>query len=114
MLSLSFADPIVPPYVGPLWRRPTHASLQAMAPSASCTWQARQSALARRMVPKPGWVNRNLQDVIEYLREENRVLHEQLGGCGGRRLLFTDAQRPSLDIPNRLNAGESGSMFDGF
>ena len=35
-----------------------------------------------------GWVNRNQQDVIEYLQEENRVLREHLGG---RRLLFTDA-----------------------
>ena len=26
-----------------------------------------------------GWVNRSQQDVIEYLREENRVLREQLG-----------------------------------
>jgi hypothetical protein len=27
-----------------------------------------------------GWVNRHQQDVIDYLVEENRVLHEQLGG----------------------------------
>ncbi len=40
-----------------------------------------------------GWVNRSQQDVIEYLREENRVLREQLGG---RRLLFTDGQRRRL------------------
>jgi hypothetical protein len=26
-----------------------------------------------------GWVNRSQQDVIEYLQEENRVLHEHLG-----------------------------------
>ena len=29
-----------------------------------------------------GWVNRQQADVIAYLREENRVLKEQLGGCG--------------------------------
>ena len=40
-----------------------------------------------------GWVNRSQQDVIEYLREENRVLREQLGG---RRLLFTNGQRRRL------------------
>ena len=40
-----------------------------------------------------GWINRTQQDVIEYLQEENRVLREQLGG---RRLLFTDAQRRRL------------------
>jgi hypothetical protein len=37
-----------------------------------------------------GWVNRQQQDVIEYLRAENRALREQLGG---KRLRFTDAQR---------------------
>ena len=26
-----------------------------------------------------GWVNRRQQDVIDYLKEENRVLREQLG-----------------------------------
>jgi hypothetical protein len=30
-----------------------------------------------------GWVNRSQQDVIDYLREENRVLREQVGD--GRR-----------------------------
>ncbi len=40
-----------------------------------------------------GWVNRSQQDVIEYLHDENRVLREQLGG---KRLLFTDAQRRRL------------------
>jgi putative transposase len=40
-----------------------------------------------------GWVNRNQQDVIEYLEEENRVLREQLGG---KRLRFTDRQRRRL------------------
>ena len=40
-----------------------------------------------------GWVNRFQQDAIEYLKEENRVVREQLGG---RRLRFTDAQRRRL------------------
>jgi putative transposase len=40
-----------------------------------------------------GWVNRSQLDLIEYLEEENRVLREQLGG---RRLLFTNAQRRRL------------------
>ena len=34
-----------------------------------------------------GWMNQRQQNVIEYLREENRVLREQLGE---RRLRFTD------------------------
>ena len=32
-----------------------------------------------------GWMNQQQQQAIEYLREENKVLREQLGG---RRLLF--------------------------
>jgi len=33
-----------------------------------------------------GWLNRKQQDAIEYLKEENRVLREQLGG---RRIRFS-------------------------
>ena len=40
-----------------------------------------------------GWVNRHQLDLIEYLREENRVLREAMGG---RPLQFTDAQRRRL------------------
>lgn len=40
-----------------------------------------------------GWVNRRQADVIDYLREENRVLREQLKG---RRIRFTDEQRRRL------------------
>ena len=40
-----------------------------------------------------GWVNRQQQDVIEYLVEENRVLKEQLAG---RRLRLNDEQRRRL------------------
>jgi putative transposase len=42
-----------------------------------------------------GWMNQRQQNVIEYLREENRVLREQLGN---RRLLFTDDQRRRLAV----------------
>lgn len=38
-------------------------------------------------------MNQQQQQAIEYLREENKVLREQLGG---RRLRFTDNQRPRL------------------
>ena len=34
-----------------------------------------------------GWVNREQQAIIDYLKEENAVLLEQMGG---RRLRFTD------------------------
>jgi hypothetical protein len=51
-----------------------------------------------------GWVNRSQQDVIEYLREENRVLREQLGG---KRLLSTDRKRPRL-APKARAIGRKG------
>ena len=40
-----------------------------------------------------GWVNRQQQEMIEYLQEENRALREHLSG---KRLRFTDAQRRRL------------------
>ena len=45
------------------------------------------------LVALAGWVNRHQLEVIAYLREENRVLHEQLDG---RRVRLTDAQRRRL------------------
>src|SRR5262245_40415223 len=49
-------------------------------------WQILLVALA-------GWMNRQQLGLIEYLREENRVLKEQLGS---RRARLTDAQRRRL------------------
>jgi putative transposase len=40
-----------------------------------------------------GWVNRQHLNVIEYLKEENRVLKERLGE---QRIRFTDAERRRL------------------
>ena len=40
-----------------------------------------------------GWVNRHQLDVIQYLKEENRVLKERLGG---QHIRFTDAERCRL------------------
>ena len=42
-----------------------------------------------------GWLNRHQEDLIDYLREENRVLREQLGG---RPLRLSDAQRRRLAV----------------
>ncbi len=42
-----------------------------------------------------GWLNRHQEDLIDYLREENRVLREQLGT---RPLRLTDAQRRRLAV----------------
>ena len=45
------------------------------------------------LVAVAGWMNRQQQQTIEYLREENRVLREQLGD---RRVRFNDDQRRRL------------------
>lgn len=47
-------------------------------------------ALQFLVVTVAGFIHRSQQDVIEYLREENRVLREQLGT---RRLRLSDDQR---------------------
>ena len=45
------------------------------------------------LIAVAGWMNQGLLAVIAYLREENRVLREQLGG---RRLPLNDGQRRRL------------------
>ena len=45
------------------------------------------------LIAVAGWMNQRQLQVIEYLREENRVLREQLGD---RRLRLTDNQRCRL------------------
>jgi putative transposase len=45
------------------------------------------------LIALAGWMNRRQYQVIDYLREENQVLREQLGG---RRLRFNDDQRRRL------------------
>lgn len=45
------------------------------------------------MIALAGWMNQRQLQTIEYLREENRVLREQLGG---RRVQFNDDQRRRL------------------
>ena len=47
------------------------------------------------LVALAGWVNRHQLEVIAYIREENRVLREQLDG---RRVRLTDAQRRRLAV----------------
>ena len=51
-------------------------------------WQMLVAALA-------GWISREQDAVIEYLREENRVLKQQLGR---KRLRLTDDQRRRLAV----------------
>jgi transposase InsO family protein len=45
-----------------------------------------------------GWLNRHQEDLIDYLREENRILREQLGS---QPLRLTDAQRRRLAVRGR-------------
>ena len=45
------------------------------------------------LVAVAGWMNQRQLQVIDYLREENRVLREQLGG---KRLRLNDDQRRRL------------------
>src|SRR3954452_5560032 len=47
------------------------------------------------LVAVAGWMNQRQQQTIEYLREENRVLREQLGN---RRLRLNDDQRRRLAV----------------
>ena len=45
------------------------------------------------LIARSGWMNQQQLELINYLREENRVLREQLGG---KRLQFNDDQRRRL------------------
>src|SRR5436853_50310 len=47
------------------------------------------------LVAVAGWMNQRQQQAIEYLREENRILREQLGD---RRVRFNDDQRRRLAV----------------
>ena len=46
-----------------------------------------------------GWINHREQEVIEYLRAENRVLREKLGK---KRILLDDDQRRCLAIKGKI------------
>ena len=52
-------------------------------------------ALRFLILTAAGWVNRHQEDMIDYLREENRVLREQLGPRPRR---LTDVQRRRLSV----------------
>jgi transposase InsO family protein len=59
-----------------------------------------------------GWVNRQQQEVIEYLRTENQVLKEKLGK---KRILLNDDQRRRLAVKGKILGrkllGEIGTLF---
>ena len=50
------------------------------------------------LISLAGYLNQQQQEVIDYLQEENRVLHEQLGS---RRLRLNDDQRRRLAVRAR-------------
>jgi hypothetical protein len=55
-----------------------------------------------------GWVNREQQQVIEYLRTENSVLREKLGK---RRILLSDDQRRRLAVKGKIPGHKRLSEF---
>ena len=61
-------------------------------------WQILVAAFA-------GWISREQDAVIDYLREENRVLKQQLG-C--KRLRLTDDQRRRLAVRGKAVIGRFG------
>src|SRR5471030_272880 len=46
-----------------------------------------------------GWINRQQQEVIEYLRTENQILKEKLGK---RRIVLSDDQRRRLAVKGKV------------
>ncbi|MEE9394877.1 MAG: hypothetical protein V3W41_20505 [Planctomycetota bacterium] len=56
-----------------------------------------------------GWLNREQQSVLDYLKEENRVLKEQLGT---KRLRLTNDQRPTTNaVASQPKVGRSVAAF---
>ena len=49
-----------------------------------------------------GWMNRQQQEAIEYLRTENRILREKLGH---KRLILNDSQKRRLAEAAGSSAG---------
>ena len=54
------------------------------------------SAVSRDLA---GWVNRQQQEAIDYLRTENQVRKEKLGG---KRILLDDNQRWRLTVKGKI------------
>ena len=58
-----------------------------------------------------GWMNRQQQELIEYLRTENQVLKEKLGK---KRILLNDDQRRRLAVKGKIlgrkRRGEVGTL----
>lgn len=72
---------------------------RAPSVAGSATLTAMSPPLQFIILLAAGWVNRHQQDVIAYLKEENRVLREQLGD---RRLRFSNDQRRRLAVKGKV------------
>jgi hypothetical protein len=51
------------------------------------------------LVMMAGWLNRHQQDVIEYVKEENKILREKLGN---KRILLNDRRQKLGTATNGL------------
>ena len=60
------------------------------------------------LVAIAGWMNRRQQDVIEYLKEENKILREKLGG---KRLLLNVQQKRRLATKGKILGRELLRQF---
>ena len=58
----------------------------------------KRRAIAFLVLGVAGWMNRQQQDALDYVMEENGVLREL---HSGRRLRFTDRQRRRLAVKGR-------------
>ena len=79
-------------------KRPRLANRRNKVGASGCSRSSLRGmpdALRFLILTAAGWVNRHQEDVIDYLREENRVLREQRGP---RPLRLTDAQRRRLAV----------------
>ena len=63
-----------------------------------------------------GWINRQQQEAIEYLKEENSILKEELQkATGSKRIILNDKQRRRLAIlAKRLGRKVVGRITDAF
>ena len=55
-----------------------------------------------------GWINRQQQEVLEYLRTENAVLKEKFGV---KRILLTDDQRLRLAVKGKILGRKQLAQF---
>ena len=62
-----------------------------------------------------GWINRQQQDALAYLKEENKILRDKLlEATGKKRILLNDKQRRRLAIlAKRIGNQTTAAIIDG-